>query len=78
MYCKQLLKNQVKEFKAESGDHYVPCKPTLEQEMPQLKYNACSEGYRHDAISKAELIDFFGQELFDEVALCAFEYDNDL
>ena len=78
MDCKKLLDNEIKYFKNQSGFYYVPCKPTLEQELPQLKYNACTDAYGHKDITKQDIINFFGIDLYNEVALCAYEQEQDL
>jgi hypothetical protein len=78
MNCQQLLSREVQEFIDSDGSEYTPHKPEIVDEMHQLRYNACTEGYESGDITKAELVEFFGQELYDEVALCAFESEYDL
>jgi hypothetical protein len=78
MNCQQLLSREIQEFIDSDGSEYTPHKPEIVDEMDQLRYNACTEGYESENTTRVELIEFFGQELYDEVALCGFEYEHNL
>jgi hypothetical protein len=76
--CKDLLRIQIEDFNSDTSDTWSPCKPTLAEEMSQLKYNACHYAYADESITKAEAISAFGQDIYDEVATAAYEYEMDI
>ena len=76
--CRDLLRTQIREFKLDTSDTWSPRKPTLAEQMSQLEYNACTDAYRHESITKTEVILAFGKDLYDEVALAAYEYEMDI
>jgi hypothetical protein len=76
--CHSYLIDQITEFNNDKSDTWSPCKPTLDQEMPQLKYNACSDSYDDEQIFKSDIINFFGLKLYNEVAEAAYCYEHDI
>jgi hypothetical protein len=76
--CKDLLRTQIREFNLDTSDTWSPCKPTLAEEMSQLQYNACTDAYGDESITKAEIISAFGKDLYNEVAVAAYEYEMDI
>jgi hypothetical protein len=78
--CRILLQEQIKFFK-EHGSARVNWygEPnTIAEEMMQLKYNACTEAYEDGAISRQDIIEYFGKKLYDEVACASFEREHNL
>jgi hypothetical protein len=76
--CEALLQAEIAEFNIDDSDTWSPSKPTLAEYMGQLKYNACSDAYEDKSITKAEVIAAFGQDLYDEIDIVKYEYDNDI
>jgi hypothetical protein len=76
--CEALLQAEIAEFELKDDRNWIPSKPTADEYMDQLKYNACSEAYEDESITKAEVIAAFGQDLYDEIDIVKYEYDNDI
>jgi hypothetical protein len=76
--CEALLQANISEFNSDTSDTWHPHKPTLAEEMDQLKYNACAQAYKDKSISKTEVIAAFGQDLYDEIDIVMYEYYMDV